>query len=56
MDTKCVFPGGRDNVIAAAPTVSCVYGIIEDGVVLEAALIACPVKANVATVEGVSHV
>jgi hypothetical protein len=56
MDAKCVFPGSRDNIIAAAPTVSCVCGNIENGVVLEAVLIACPVYANEATVKGLSHV
>jgi hypothetical protein len=56
MDAKCVCPGSRDNVIATAPTVSCVCGNIEGGVVLEAVVIACPVKADVATVKGLSHV
>jgi hypothetical protein len=40
MDAKCVFPCSRDDVIAAAPTVSCVRGNIEEEVVLEAGLIA----------------
>jgi len=56
MDTKCVFPGSRDNVIAAAPMVSCVCGDIKDGVVLEAVVIAYTVKADVTTVKGLSHV
>ena len=56
MDAKRVFPGSRDDVIAAARTVSCVGGKIEERVALEAGLIACPVKANVATVKGLSHV
>jgi hypothetical protein len=34
----------------------CVCGNIEDGVVLEAVLIAYPVKANEATVKGLAHV
>ena len=34
----------------------CVCGNIEDGVVLETILIACTVKANEATVKGLSHV
>jgi hypothetical protein len=56
MDAKCVFPGCRNNVIAAAPTVRCDCGSKEDGVVLEAVVIAYTVKANVATVKGLSYV
>jgi hypothetical protein len=56
MDAKRVFPSSRDDIIAAAPAVSCVRGNIEEQVVLEAGLVACPVKANVATVKGLSHV
>ena len=56
MDAKCVFPGSRDKVIAARPTVRCVCGSTEDGAVLEAVVIAYPIKANIATVKSLSHV
>lgn len=55
MDANCVFPGSRDKVIAADVRSAVFVGNME-GVVLEAFLIAYPVKANVATVKGLSHV
>ena len=53
---KRVIPGGCDNVITAGPRVSCVRRHGVDAVLLEAIIVAYPVKANVTTVEGISDV
>ena len=56
MYAKCVVPGSCDNVIAGELVISCVREKGENSVALKALIVACPIKADVATVEGLSHV
>ena len=56
MNAKCVVPGSCDNVIATVPTVSCACGKGEEAIALKALIVACSINANIATVEGLSHV
>ena len=56
MDAKRVVPCSCDDVITAEPSQSHLWDMQRMGALLEASIVARPVKTNVTSVEGVSNV